>query len=288
MLNVFESNFYNIIIFDNDIYSNINLIDERSYSNIKYNKLDKNLGFAKANNLGAKQSNAEYLCFLNPDTIITEDFITPIIKFISQNNNVGACAPMLVYENGEYQSSTGIKMGILYEFLEAFYLINIIRKINQNKYLKLINSNQPVQVNWVSGACFIIKKSVFDESGGFTEDYFLNYEDIDLCNKLEKAGYNNYYFPYIKCIHLDHKSFDRNFELLVYSRYQSRLVYAKLHYNYITRFLVRLIHIFGILIRITVIVFFYSGDELKSRYKGYFKSLKLYFGINSKIHYFYN
>lgn len=241
-----------------------------------------NLGFAKANNLAAKQSDSEFLCFLNPDTLVKEDFFTPIINFINCHPQAGACAPALEYEDGSYQSSAGDTMGLWYEFLEATMLINLSRKSLRRRIQSAEASGAPLKVGWVSGACMIIRRDVFESVGGFTEDYFLNYEDIDLCKKLEDAGYQNYIFPGSKCIHLDHKSFESNYELLVYSRYESRLIYASLHYGAITRFTARLLHISGLLLRIVLVNFQFHGKEKMGRRRGYLRSLKLYLG--QKIH----
>lgn len=245
----------------------------------KFHQLPSNLGFAKANNIGAGLGNADYLCFLNPDTLITEDFFTPIIKFIKNNPQAGACAPMLTYENGEYQNSSGSRTGLFFEFLEAFFLIGIFRLFFRKKIEKLKSQYKPVKTGWLSAACLLIKRDIFHKVGGFSEDYFLNYEDIDLCRKIENAGYTNYYFPGYKCIHLDHKSFDSDFELLVYSRYESKLIYSKIHYSPILRFLTRVFHITGLIFRILTVKFLYNRNESKSRLKGYLKAIKLYSGI---------
>jgi len=273
---------YEIIVVDNNSsdndFRNLTLYSQ----NVIVYKLNTNLGFAKANNIGAKLADSEYLCFLNPDTIVTEDFMTPIISFINKNPQAGVCAPMLVYEDGSYQSSSGFKMGVWYDFLEASYLIGIVRKLNSQKYFKSEKTLLPVKVGWVSGACMILKRSVFEQVSGFSEDYFLNYEDIDLCRKIEDAGYNNFYFPSYKCTHLDHKSFDKNYELLVLSRYQSRLIYARLHYNFLQRIVSRFLHINGIIIRLFAVNIFYAGSERRSRLSGYFKALFLYLNPNSQ------
>ena len=204
--------FNRLIVIGNDKLSHSIVENNDYYSKVKINQLVSNLGFAKANNIGAKLADSEYLCFLNPDTIVTEDFMTPIISFINKNPQAGVCAPMLVYEDGSYQSSSGFKMGVWYDFLEASYLIGLIRKSKKQNYLKIEKSMLPVEVGWVSGACMILKRSVFEQVGGFSEYYFLNYEDIDLCRKIEDAGYTNFYFPSYKCTHLDHKSFDKIYD----------------------------------------------------------------------------
>lgn len=239
-----------------------------------------NLGFAKANNLAAKQSDSEYLCFLNPDTLVKEDFFTPIINFMNSHPKAGACAPALEYDDGSYQSSAGDTMGLWYEFLEATMLINLSRKSLCRRIQTAEASGAPLEVGWVSGACMIIRRDVFESVDGFTEAYFLNYEDIDMCKKLEEAGYQNYIFPGLKCTHLDHKSFESNFELLVYTRYESRLIYSSLHYSAVKRLLARLIHLGGLLLRIVLVNFQYHGKERSGRRTGYLRSLKLYLGLN--------
>ncbi|RPI18810.1 MAG: glycosyltransferase family 2 protein [Ignavibacteriae bacterium] len=257
--------------------------DKNDFNQIKINDetknifLNQNLGFAKANNIGISYSNSEYILFLNPDTLTTEDFVTPIISFIKKNPEAAACAPMLVYENGDYQNSSGPQMGFWYEFMEAFFLISLHRKLF---YLfKVKNNIKPVKVGWVSAACMIIKRNIFDKVGGFTEDYFLNYEDIDLCKKISDEGYINYYFPALKCIHLDHKSFDKNYELLVLTRYKSRLIYSSKHYNILTRLSARFMHIISICIRLLFVNLTHRGIERRSRAKGYWKALVMYLGI---------
>ncbi len=272
---VFKSD-YSIRVIDNNSSSASGFNLSELYPDVNYIQLNSNLGFAKANNIGAKRSDSEFLCFLNPDTIVTEDFITPILNYIEENPLAGACAPMLLYEDNTYQSSAGFRMGFWFEFLEASFLLSFFRKFDKKKFLKLQESTFPVKTGWVSGACMIVRRTVFESVGGFSNDYFLNYEDIDLCKKIEDAGYNNYYFPYHKCIHLDHKSFDKNYELLVFSRYQSKLIYAKLHYNFFIALLIRIIHTAGLLLRLVFVNFFYSNLERKTRFSGYLKSLKLY------------
>ena len=254
----------------------------KSHQNVNVEFLDTNLGFAKANNLAAAECDSEYICFLNPDTLVNQDFFSPIIRFIESNPIAGACAPRLVYSDGSYQNSAGNNMGLWYEFLEATMLIALVRRIQRVRIESRADSGKPLRVGWVSAACMIIKRSVFEQVGGFSEEYFLNYEDIDLCRKLENSGYHNFLFTDLECVHLDHKSFDSNYELLVYSRYESRLAYAKLHYTPFISLIVRFIHIFGLIARFIPSLFIFSENERSARIKGYMKSLKLYFMLKNR------
>lgn len=247
------------------------------YPFVKYYKLNQNRGFAAANNYGFRQTSGEFILFLNPDTIYIENFLPSLIINYSANSQTGACGPMLLYEDMNYQTSSGMKMGFIFEFLEAFNLIEFIRKFFKKRYLTSVK--EKFRVGWLSAACLLIKKDIFRKVTLFDESYFLNYEDIDLCYKLNEAGYQNYYFPGFKCIHSDHKSFGKNYELLVYSRYQSRLIFSKSHYGYIKRILIRTMHINGLLFRLLFTGIFYKGDEYYSRKRGYLMSLRLYLGL---------
>lgn len=101
----------------------------------------------------------------------------------------------------------------------------------------------------------MVKKDFYDRMGGFDECYFMNYEDIDLCQKACDIGYRIYYLPNLKCIHIGLASQRSDYEKMVFSRYESRLIYAENHYSIIKRFIIRIIHISGLLTRIIFYLF---------------------------------
>lgn len=268
---------YEIIVADNNSAErNIDSI-QQIYPDVKYIRLKENIGFAKANNLAAKNANGKYLLFLNPDTLVIGNFLPEFLNKFKINKNTGICAPQLVYSDNSYQSSAGPELGLFYDILESFFLIGIYRKFTKRKYLSDLSVEH--KVGWVSAACLIIERDIFNKVGGFTESYFLNYEDIDLCFKVRKLGMDVLYLPSYKCVHLDHKSFSADYESLVFTRYKSRLNYIRLNYKLLKRILSRVIFIAGLLLKIILINFSYKSNERKSRRNGYIKSLKLYSGL---------
>ena len=271
---------YEIIIVDNSFDSSEEEVINLPGHKLKYLKQSSNLGFAKANNIAVSHTSSKYICFINPDTLFIEDCITPILGFMELNQYSGVCAPGLKFGNLTYQNSSGYKLGLTNDILEALMIIGILRKFREMNFRRKYSMTSPVEVDWLSGAFMIIKRDVFDKVNGFNEKYFLNYEDIDFCKKVQDAGYKNYYFPGYQCIHYDHGSFKRDYETLVLTRYQSRLIYSKFHYSGIQAFLARVIHIVGILLRIIGIALFYRGKEKLERRRGYLKSLNLYFRKN--------
>lgn len=267
-----------IIVVDNFSPDRSILELQEQFPDIVFILLEKNYGYAKANNIGVQKSTKPYILLLNPDTIIIEDFVSPIIDFFLINSNVGVCGPQLIYADRSYQSSTGKEMGIIYEAAEAFMFINLFRNMYES-YIKK-NISKIMKVNWLSGACLVMSKDLFNKVGGFNTQYFLNYEDIDLCKRIEDIGFSNYYFPFLKCIHLDQTSQKKNYESLVFSRYRSRLIYAKYHYNIIQKTIVNILHIIGLIARLLLTPIVYKDDEMKQRFRGYRKALKLLFFNN--------
>ncbi len=266
-----------IVVDNNSPDRSIELLKDK-YPEVRFEFMKDNLGYSKGNNYAVKLSKYENILLLNPDTLMIEDFLSPMEQFVNENNNAGACGPMLLYKDLRFQFSNGYKLGIIYEAAEAFMFIGIYRKLlkklNKKKYL----SDKPFRVNWMSGSCLFMRKDVFNKAGGFNCDYFLNYEDIDLGNKLVSLGFINYYFPGHHCIHLDQTSQKRNYEKFTNSRYESRLIYSKNNYGFLKAILVRIIHILGLIFRLLFAPLFYHGREKTERKKGYYKSLKLYLG----------
>ncbi|MCC6865882.1 MAG: glycosyltransferase family 2 protein [Ignavibacteria bacterium] len=267
------------VVDNNSAIRNIEKINTE-FPYVKFIQSKSNIGFGAANNLGANFAIGKYLLLLNPDTIITESIFSRLIEYLEKNTDTSICAPKLLYQNGAYQVSSGFFSGLMLELFEALFLINIARYFEK---IKLTKSKQPVIVKWVSAACLIIKKDIFNELNGFNEKYFLNYEDIDLCKRVTNMNYKIAYFGNLSSIHLDHKSFESNYELLIYSRYLSRLVFAKEHYSLIRRNISRIIQIIGLIPRIIIVNLPYNKNEMAARRKGYIKAFLFYSGIKKIV-----
>src|ERR1035437_1457757 len=274
-----KNNFEVIVVDNNSPDRNIESLKDL-FPDVKFYFLSENLGFAKANNYAVKYSEGEYFVFLNPDTLLIEDFITPIISYMEKHPLAGACGPVLLNKDKSFQNSTGIELGFIYEICEAFMLIGFLRRIYNIWFRYKMNQHDPFEIKWLSAACLVVSKKVFCESGKFNSDFFLNYEDIDFCQRVRGSGYKIVSFPDLRCIHLDQKSQTKDLAKFIFSRYQGRLVYSNYHYKYVKRMAIRYIHIAGILIRILVTRIYYSGVESFTRTEGYKKSLKLYLNGN--------
>lgn len=257
-----------------------NSIDDQIEINNSLNKIttvinsENNIGFGSANNEAVKYAKYDYLMFINPDTEITVDFIAPIIQFIANNKGAAICSPGLVYGNLKYQNSTGFNYGLIFDMMEALWIMPAYRAAVKIYYK--YSRKEIFETGWISAACMIIKKETFDKLKGFDENIYLNYEDIDICLRAVKAGFKNYYFKGFRCIHYDHKSFGRNYEKLITTRYKSKFYLSGKYFGKTGYFISRLVNIAGILMKYFLLLPLFPVKSAKSKRSGYLKSLLLY------------
>lgn len=162
----------------------------------------ENIGFGKANNQGVKQAIGEYICLINPDTIVDSSTLAAVIDFFIQYpDNKSAFGGILLNPNGSEQRGSRRSFP---NFLNVFLHFTKLYKIF--KYKKSYDlSWLPVethQVECVSGACIGMPKAMYEDLGGFDEQFFLHFEDIDLCKRIWQAGYKLWFYPQVRVFHV--------------------------------------------------------------------------------------
>ena len=188
-----------IIIIDNDSndgsFEKINnLIQTNNWQpTVKIIATGRNGGFGAGNNVGIRAALAidsppEFFYLINPDAIPEKGSIQKLIDHLEKNPKTGIASGSIKRPNGKQQISTFTFPNIIDECLKGFS-IGFLRRIF-NKYLvadKIIHKT--CEVDWVSGACFMIRASVFKDIGCFDERFFLYFEEIDLCHRAKNAGW---------------------------------------------------------------------------------------------------
>jgi GT2 family glycosyltransferase len=201
------------------------------FPEVKILPQQNNLGFGKANNIGAKASSCEFLFFLNNDTILTEDVITPLCSFLQEDPLCGAVGPLLLNADGTYQHSFGCFPSILNEWR--------IRK-ETGKVTAIPADRSAKEVDWVTFAAVMIRRAVFEEVGGFDENYFMYFEDSDFCLRLLKKGYRSVYLPKCSLIHARGASRTKQSEDKIAAEYRrSQLYYYKKHKSMVQTMMLR-------------------------------------------------
>ncbi|MBX7045686.1 MAG: glycosyltransferase family 2 protein [Ignavibacteria bacterium] len=272
-----------IIVVDNNS-PNRDIEDlEKEFSWVTFCFLGENLGFSGGNNYGFSLCNSEYVLFMNPDIILIEDCVTPLLQVLKDSSKIGLASCLLLNEDRTLQSSFGGKRGVLVEMSEAFYfIIPLYLKIKKYFIDKKINREVPFKIAWTSGAFMLTKKDYYEKTGGFDNSYPLNYEDMDLCAKYYENNLAIYIHPLFKCIHLESRSQKRNYYRFVYSRYYGRLLYISRHIGSFKRYIIIFLHIIGLIIRALIVKAIFKGEEKKQRQKAFYDSLKLYLGFDKK------
>lgn len=191
-----------IIVVDNASHDGCIEMCRSCNSNIKTLQLSTNHGFAAANNAAAFLATAPLLLFLNPDTILNNNAVKELINAFKTIKHLGVAGPRLLNADKTLQTSCVLPYpGILRQILEFEWLIQKTSKWNFWGVKGLYENSGPVPVEAVSGACLMIKKEDFESVNGFSCDYFMYSEDIDLCHKMRMYGKKIYHIPDSNVIH---------------------------------------------------------------------------------------
>lgn len=184
-----------IIVVDNNSPDDSCEMMQHTFPEIQLIANTENVGFAKANNQAVKLAKGEYVCILNPDTIVAEDTFTQLVEFAQSKKNVGAIGCKLIDGSGTFlpESKRNIPTPMV--------SVKKILGTENSGYYSSIEENEIGKVDILVGAFMLMKKEVYDAVGGFDEDYFMYGEDIDLSYKIKKAGFQNYYYGKTSVIH---------------------------------------------------------------------------------------
>lgn len=216
---------YEIIVVDNNSEKGSLSALEEKYTDVRFHFSGENLGFGRANNLGASLAKGKYLFLLNPDTLLINNAALILYNFMENNLRVGICGGNM-YKGDMTPASSYYDI----DFLTLEYKIIFNRK----RFPGFNRTGQPKEVNVIVGADLFIPKSLFNDFKGFDPDFFLYFEEVELCDRVRKAGYKVISVPDAEVIHLQGGSAEnKNDELNKWS-YQEHW-YSKFVYFFKTK-----------------------------------------------------
>lgn len=185
---------YEIVVVDNASYDGSVAVAGRFGEAVRFVQSTENLGFARANNLGATNARAAVLLFLNPDTEIRSNAIHQLYVQFQKISDPGVVGCRLLNSDGSLQTSCVQSLPtVLNQVLDAEVLRNLFPKSGLWGTAAFYGNEDMAEVEAVSGACMMIRREVFDLVGGFSSEYFMYGEDLDLCFKARRAGFRNYH-----------------------------------------------------------------------------------------------
>jgi len=193
-----------------------------------------NVGFARANNQGARECSGDLLLLLNTDTEVRPGALEALTDFIVNRDDVGVVGPRLVSPDGSVQSSCRTEPGLLNAKLEALGLTRLAprSRLFGRPEMTWFDHRSTLDVDYVSGACLLIRRELWDRLGGFDEGFFFYGEDADLCRRARQAGSRVVYFPEAEVLHLGGASAARVGPKRAIEGYRAVLRFARKHHGW--------------------------------------------------------
>ncbi len=223
-----------IIVVDNASVDGSQAMVRKKFPNVRLIENYKNLGFARANNQALKVARGKYILILNPDTLIQEDTLVILKKFLDENPKVAAVGCKLLNPDGSFQIASRRSLPTPWV---AFTKITGLSKIFPRTRLfgqynlTYLSCEREGEVDVLSGALMLMRSEVLKKVGYFDEDYFMYGEDIDLCYRIKKAGGKIYYTPKTKAIHYKGESTKRGDFSYITNFYSSMLIFINKHFK---------------------------------------------------------
>lgn len=214
---------HEIIVVDNASGDDTPEVVRREFPNVRVIVSPKNTGFGPGSNMGMREARGRYVLIMNPDIVIMDDALDRLVDYMDRNPDVGMVGPQLKNPDGSWQYSC-------YSFPN--YMTPVYRRTPLGttgrgraalcSYLmEDWDHDTTREVDWLLGACLMMRKSMLEKIGFFDERFFLYFEDTDLCRRAWQAGYRVVYNPEVQITH--------------YHRRESAGSVTKLLTNWITR-----------------------------------------------------
>ncbi len=223
-----------VFVVDNhSVDDSVQMVKERFPQVILIENKD-NPGFSKANNQAIRQAKGEYILLLNPDTVVDEDTFEKCIAFMDEHHDAGGLGVKMIDGSGKFLPES--KRGFPYPFVafcKTFGLSKLFPKsrIFNRYHLGYLDENSNHEIDVLSGAFMMLRKSVLDKIGLLDESFFMYGEDIDLSYRIKKSLYKNYYFADTTIIHYKGESTKKGSLNYVKVFYNAMIIFAKKHFS---------------------------------------------------------
>jgi len=221
------------VVDNNSVDGSVGLIKSR-FPQITLIENKTNTGFSVANNQAIRLAKGEYVLLLNPDTVVQEDTFVKTVAFMDEHPDAGGLGVKMLDGQGNFapESKRGLPTPSV-AFYKMFGLSKLFPKSRKfGKYhLSYLPENEVNEVDVLSGAFMLMRRSVLDKTGLLDETFFMYGEDIDLSYRITKAGYKNYYFPLTQIIHYKGESTKRSSINYVLIFYKAMAIFSKKHFS---------------------------------------------------------
>jgi len=198
---------YEVLVVDNNSLDNSVEYLEEHYFNIKLIKSKINLGFSGGNNLGIKQAQGEYILVLNPDILVLSKAIETLLEFMDSHPQAGIIGPKLINPDGSLQYSCSRWPDWHLPFYRRSFFGRTKKAQNwiNNYLMKDWNHESNSKVDWLFGACLMVRRSALEKVGLLDDKYFMYMEDLDWCRRFWENNFEVWYIAEAEVIHYHHR-----------------------------------------------------------------------------------
>lgn len=194
----------------------------------------ENAGFGRANNQALARATGEYVLFLNPDTLLTENTLRDCLAFADARPDLGALGVEMLKADGTFafESRRGLPTPwTAFCKMSGLAALRPRSKRFGKYYMRYLDATRPARIEIVSGAFFMARREALNACSGFDEDFFMYGEDIDLSYRLLKRGLHNYYLP-TPILHYKGESTQKSSYRYVHVFYNAMLIFYRKHYHH--------------------------------------------------------
>ncbi|WP_430403677.1 glycosyltransferase [Fluviicola sp.] len=221
------------VVDNNSVDGSVEMVREKfPWVHVIANKDNK--GFSKANNQAMEISQCDYQLLLNPDTVIEEDTLFKVVKYMDEHPKVGGLGVRMVDGKGVFLPES--KRGLPTPAVAFYKIFGISRIFPKSKlfgkyHLGYLSEFETNEIEILSGAFMLMRKEALDKVGLLDEEFFMYGEDIDLSYRIIKGGYTNVYFPETRIIHYKGESTKKSSVNYVFVFYRAMVIFARKHFS---------------------------------------------------------
>lgn len=222
------------VVDNNSVDGSLQMIREK-FPQVRLIANKTNTGFSVANNQAMRAASGEYILLLNPDTVVQEDTFEKCLAFMDAHPEAGGLGIRMLDGKGNFlpESKRGLPTPAV-AFYKIFGLAKLFPRSEKfgQYHLSFLDKNKNHQVDILSGAFMLMRKSALDKVGLLDETFFMYGEDIDLSYRLTQGGYKNYYFAESSIIHYKGESTKKSSVNYVIVFYKAMAIFAKKHFSH--------------------------------------------------------
>jgi GT2 family glycosyltransferase len=221
------------VVDNNSIDGSVEMVRNK-FPEVKLIANKDNRGFSKANNQAMEIAEGEYILLLNPDTVVEENTFEKVVQFMDEHPDAGGLGVRMLDGKGKFlpESKRGLPTPAV-AFYKIFGLSRLFPKSKRfgQYHLGFLDEFETNEIDILSGAFMLMRKSALDKVGLLDEAFFMYGEDIDLSYRIQKGGYKNYYYPETRIIHYKGESTKKSSVNYVFVFYRAMVIFASKHFS---------------------------------------------------------